>query len=127
MVKQRTVGLVAFIRGSSNPADKIPGCASFDHHYGGCLFADNCSVQDGEICTYFETVVLPTAIDIGLVQELSILYRKHVGIDDKPQYSDVNTCNDCGIEIRRRQRFCPKCRRRRSLESKRKFKRKDKG
>ena len=33
-------------------------CANYDHYYGGCLFRDECLVQQGERCEYFERVVL---------------------------------------------------------------------
>ena len=63
-----TVGLIAFLKGNSDPKVGMPGCANYDHHYGGCLFADTCSVEEGKRCDYFERVVLPTAADVGLKQ-----------------------------------------------------------
>lgn len=33
-------------------------CANYDHYYGGCLFGDECLVQQGKRCEYFERVVL---------------------------------------------------------------------
>jgi len=40
-----------------------PGCANFDYHYDSCLFRDECLVQKGQRCEYFERVVLPTITD----------------------------------------------------------------
>lgn len=33
-------------------------CANYDHYYGGCLFGDECLVEQGKRCEYFERVVL---------------------------------------------------------------------
>jgi hypothetical protein len=43
---------------NTDPKAKNPGCANYDHHYGGCLFRDECLVQQGKRCRYFERVVL---------------------------------------------------------------------
>ena len=40
-----------------------PGCANFDYHYDCCLFRDECLVQMGKRCKYFERAVLPTITD----------------------------------------------------------------
>jgi len=40
-----------------------PGCANFDYHYDCCLFRDECLVQKGQRCEYFERAVLPTITD----------------------------------------------------------------
>ena len=40
-----------------------PGCANFDYHYDSCLFRDECLVQKGQRCEYFERAVLPTISD----------------------------------------------------------------
>ena len=40
-----------------------PGCANFDYHYNCCLFRDECLVQNGQRCEYFERAVLPTISD----------------------------------------------------------------
>ena len=40
-----------------------PGCANFDYHYDSCLFRDECLVQKGQRCEYFERAVLPTITD----------------------------------------------------------------
>jgi hypothetical protein len=43
--------------GDTDPKSRNPGCANFDHHYGGCLFRDECLVQQGQRCRYFERVI----------------------------------------------------------------------
>ena len=40
-----------------------PGCANFDYHYDSCLFRDECLVQKGQRCEYFERAVLPAISD----------------------------------------------------------------
>ena len=43
--------------GDADPKARNPGCANFDHYYGGCLFRDECLVLQGERCEYFERVI----------------------------------------------------------------------
>ncbi|MFC1738564.1 hypothetical protein ACFL1G_05895 [Planctomycetota bacterium] len=117
--RKRTVGLIAFLKGNTDPAIGMPGCANYDHYYGGCLFADNCSVQDGNRCAYFEKAVLPTAADIGLKELVYSLYAKQVGVewDCEVNGTDIRRCPDCGAELRKRQRYCDDCRDKRRRDS----------
>ena len=137
--RKTTVGLIAFLKCSSKPADRMPGCANFDHHYGGCLFrtaegtpSDDlleeekskcpCSVEDGQRCAYFEKAVLPTAADIGLKEHVYKLYAKHVGIewDCEIACGDIRRCPDCGAELKAHQKYCDDCSKRRRQDSYRK-------
>lgn len=121
MAKQKkSVGLIAFLRGNTDPAIGMPGCANYDHHYGGCLFADTCQVEQGQRCGYFERAVLPTAEDIGLKGLVYSLYQEHVGIDGGLEREPIRCCPDCGAELKPRQRYCDDCSKRRRLESYRK-------
>ena len=136
MANRKTVGLIAFLKGSSNPDERMPGCANFDHHFGGCLFrtvngerSNNsleeekrkcpCLVEIGNRCGYFETCVLPAAADIGLKQQVYSLYAKHVGIDEPTQLltGEIRACPDCGGELKSRQRYCDNCTSRRRRKS----------
>ena len=47
----------------TNKKVRNPGCANFDYHYDCCLFRDECLVQKGQRCEYFERAVLPTITD----------------------------------------------------------------
>ncbi len=49
--------------GYNDPKVRKPGCANFDYYYDGCLFGDECLVQHGKRCEYFERAVLPTVAD----------------------------------------------------------------
>ena len=117
--RKKTVGLIAFLKGSSNPIDRMSGCANFDNHYGGCLFADKCKVIEGKRCKYFEKNVLPTTEDIGLKQCVYSQYAKHVGLEKELVIANVNIreCPDCGAELRSRRRYCDVCSNRRRRES----------
>ena len=120
MIKKRTtVGLITFLKGSTKPEDRMPGCANFDHYYGGCLFSDTCLVQEGKRCGYFEKCVLPTAEDIGLKALVYSLYRRHVAIEDDYllDAGEIRRCPDCGAELKPRQRYCDKCRDERRRDS----------
>ena len=118
--RKRTVGLTAFLKGSSNPDDRMPGCSNYDHHYGGCLFADTCKVQEGQRCGYFERRVLPTAADIGLGERMYSLYEKQCGISGTLERGQMRICPDCGTGLKPRQRYCDNCKRRRRRKSYRK-------
>jgi len=119
---RKKIGLMVFLRGTSTPADMMPGCANFDHRYGGCLYADFCLVQDDKRCNYFEQAVLPTAIDLGLLGEITTAYRRHMGLEEKNLSG--RKCPECGAILKPRRRFCDDCRERRNRESKRNWKRK---
>ena len=117
--RRRTVGLIAFLKGNTDPAVGMPGCANYDHHYGGCLFGDACFVEQGKRCEYFEKAVLPTAADIGLKELVYSLYERQVGIAGIGQFDggNIRRCPDCGAELRRRQRYCDDCKRKRRRKS----------
>jgi hypothetical protein len=126
MKTKRTIGLMAFLRGSTNPEDRVPGCCNYNLNSGGCLCGDKCKVEQGKRCEYFEKAVLPTAADIGLKELVYKLYGKQVGIDKEvlkiPQKEDARLCPDCGAALKPRHRYCDKCtikRRRESYRTKR--------
>lgn len=117
--RKRTVGLIAFLKGNTDPAVCMPGCANYDHHYGGCLFGDACLVEQGKRCGYFEKAVLPTAKDAGLREHVYSLYQKHTGIEacGELDREPAPRCPDCGAELRPRQRYCDACATRRRRQS----------
>ncbi len=120
MVKRRrTVGLIAFLKGSTDPAVGMPGCADYDHHHGGCLLADTCKVQEGQRCGYFERAVLPTVEAIGLKDVLYSAYEGHVGIAGNGllKRGQIRRCPDCGDEVGPRQRYCSNCSKSRRRQS----------
>jgi len=148
MVKRKkTVGLTAFLKGTSNPEDGMPGCANYDHHHGGCLSCwrgcedgnclscidfgpyTYCRVERGKRCGYFERAVLPTAGDIRLRQWVYSLYEKQVGLAGSGGLGrePVRGCPDCGAELKPRQRYCDQCSRRRRVGSHRKKRQKKRG
>ena len=121
MAKRKTVGLIAFLKGTSNPADMMPGCANYDGNYGGCLLDETCKVEQGKRCVYFEKAVLPTAKDIGL-QSVYSQYEKSIGIEGalKISMGQARLCPECGAGLKLRQRFCDSCSKRRRRDSYRK-------
>jgi hypothetical protein len=125
--RKRTVGLIGFLKGNTDPAVGMPGCANYDHHHGGCLFADTCRVEQGQRCGYFEKAVLPTAADIGLRELVCSLYEKHTGLAGESillRSVSVRECPDCGAALGYRQRLCAECSRRRRQKTKRENQRK---
>jgi len=99
--QKRSVGLSSFLKGSTDPKAGMPGCANFDHHYGGCLFGA-CLVELGERCSYFERAVLPTGDS-----DIRRKYEALTGVYIEGQA--VNLCGDCGRTIPPRRRYCDRC------------------
>jgi hypothetical protein len=99
--QKRSVGLIAFLKGSTDPKVGMPGCTNYDHHYSSCLFGV-CLVELGERCPYFERVVLPTG-NCDVRQK----YEALTGIYVEGQA--VNLCGDCGGTIPPRRRYCDRC------------------
>ena len=132
-MRKRSVGLIAFLKGNSDPAVDMPGCANYDHYYGGCLFAETCLVEKGKRCGYFERAVLPTAEGIGLKELVYSLYERQVGIAGIGQFDsgEIRRCPDCGAELKPRQRYCDECSKKRRQktrrESQRKYRKKKRG
>ncbi len=117
-MRKRNVTLLVFLKGDRDPKERMPGCANYDHHYGGCLFEDfdgKCAVLDlHRRCGYFERAVLPTSADIGQRDHIYRLYEQTVGavIDTtkgRHKTGDVRPCPDCGTALRPRQRYCDNC------------------
>ena len=115
----KRIGLIAFLKGSSKPAEQMPGCANYDHHYGGCLFGETCKVEQGQRCVDFEKV-LPTAVDIGAGERMHFLYEKQCGLSVTLARGQMRICPNCGTELKPRQRFCDGCSKRRRRDSYRK-------
>lgn len=112
--------LKTFLIGSSNPAELMPGCASYDN--GECLFSDSCDVLSGRRCKYFEAAVLPTAADIGQADNIAEQYKKQVGGIESgfdPIEGGGNRRCDCGQPLVKGKQLCPKCRKKRRRESNR--------
>jgi hypothetical protein len=124
--RRRTIGLIAFLTGKTDPAAGVPGCANYDHHYGGCLFGEKCKVEKGQRCAYFEKAVLPTAAQIGLKKHIYSRYANQVGIDVEIEAleTEIKRCPDCGAELKPRQKYCDTCSKRRRRESYTKSRRK---
>ena len=119
---RKSIGLIAFLKGSSNPKNQTPGCANYDDYYGGCVYGSKCKVEQKERCEYFERSVLPSAKDIGLLGHVTDLYEAHVGANIRAQGTD-RRC-ECGVGLKPRQRYCPKCSDRRRRASYRKSRKK---
>jgi hypothetical protein len=118
---RKTIGLIPFLKGTSDPKDGTPGCANFDHHYGGCLLSEKCDVEEGKRCTYFERTVLPVAWQIGCGEDLRNQYENQTKSVVQIHGGDIRRCG-CGEVLKSRQRFCKKCSIKRRRETYRKNK-----
>ena len=103
-------GLKAFIKGSSDPKDYMPGCANYDRHYGGCLFAKDCKVEKGQRCGYFEQAALPTAGQLKDGNKVIDEYQRVCGFMRPIGISVIKAkfCQ-CGNTISAGRRLCDKC------------------
>ncbi len=106
----KMVGLMSFLRGSTNPKDGMPGCANFDHYYGGCLQSTDCRVEKGQRCGYFEKAVLPTARQSGQTDRIYGKYEAKVGLAQTPlPRGEAQGCPDCGAEMEFGRKYCRQC------------------
>jgi predicted nucleic acid-binding Zn ribbon protein len=103
---KKMAGLIAFIKGSSDPKDNMPGCAN----YGECLFADTCLVEQGKRCRYFERAVLPTISGLHGGDKILNEYQNRCRVSGvlKIKMAPVRFCQ-CGQPILPGRRFCDKC------------------
>jgi hypothetical protein len=122
MTKHRTIGLLSFLRGTSDPKDGTPGCANYDHYYGGCLFQEKCNVEEGKRCAYFEKAVLPVAWQIGCGESVVDQYQAQTKSVMQIQGVKARRCS-CGEPLKPRQRYCQKCKHKRRKEAYRENKR----
>jgi len=104
MARRRTIGFLSFLRGTSDPKDGTPGCANYDHYYGGCLLQEKCNVEEGKRCAYFEKAVLPTAWQIGCGESLLKQYRQKSGDETIGKVKEIkhveeNLC-ECGEPLK---------------------------
>lgn len=117
---KKGVGLLTFLKGSSDPRRRMPGCAN--HHNSKCIANGNdCAVVQGKRCNHFERVILPTAQDIGQKDSIYSQYEKQAGIGKRKQLArgEIRSCPGCGAELGRRRRFCDECRRKRRQKTQR--------
>lgn len=120
----KQISLVAFLKGSANPKDSMPGCANYDHHYGGCLFGATCLIEKGKRCGYFEKAVLPTAADIGQTERIYSLYEKQCKVSGLLCRPQQRLCPDCGTGLKPRQKLCDKCKKKHRQKTNRENQRK---
>ena len=120
----KSVGLIRFLKGTSDVKAGMPGCANYDHHYGGCLFGKKCKVEQGKRCSYFERAVLPTAADIGRRDEIYHQYEVKCKVAEPLTRPGLRLCPDCGIGLNLRERYCKNCARARRLKTRRNYQKK---
>lgn len=106
----QNISLTAFIKGNHSSKPPIPGCASYDTHYGGCVYAVHCKVEQGKRCGYFERAVLPVAAQLGIGGLIGDAYADKVHlVGFRPKMTrDARLCG-CGAPLKPRQRLCEKC------------------
>lgn len=119
----RTIGLIRFLKGDHD--NNVPGCANYDHRYGGCLLGSECKVEAGKRCRYFEKAVLPAAVGLGIGAMVNDAYASKVGLTSfcSKSVKDVRRCS-CGDVLKPRQRYCDKCSRERRRQAYRESQRK---
>ena len=121
--QRRTIGLLSFLRGSSDSKDGTPGCSNYDHYYGGCLLSEKCDVEQGKRCAYFEKAVLPTAWQTGCGESVLNQYQGRTKSVTQVQVKKARQCS-CGAILKPRQRYCDRCKKKRRLETMREYQRK---
>jgi len=105
--KRINPALLSFIKGSSNPNDRTPGCSRF----GFC----DCRILGGERCGYFEKAVLPTSVESGTKAKIYDLYMTQTDYVPEAK-AKVRLCS-CGNEREKNKQFCVACRAKRRRDS----------
>ena len=102
----KAVGLIRFLKGTTDVKAGMPGCANYDRLSGDCLLGKKCKVEQGKRCSYFERAVLPTGDENVRQQyeDLTSVYVKGIA---------ANLCGDCRARIPPGRRYCDNCRRKR--------------
>ena len=127
MASKKSVSLMTFLKGSSDPAKLMPGCCNYVQTGGGCLVWGDCLVELEKRCNIFEEVVLKTAEDIGRKESIYGQYEAHVGIKTTKKLNRgiIRICPGCNeAELAKRQRFCESCKQQRRQKTNRKNQRK---
>ena len=98
-------------------------CANYDRHYGVCITGENCLVETGKRCGYFEKTVLgPPDYKFKLpnidYQKIYSLYAD--ATETKTEKVTGNQC-ECGINLPPRKKMCEKCRINRRRKTKREY------
>ncbi len=120
----KSVGLIRFLKGTTDVKAGMPGCAKYDHHNGGCASGKKCKVEQGKRCSYFERAVLPTAADIGRRDEIYYQYEVKCNVADLLARPGFRLCPDCGAGLKLRERYCKNCSRARRLKTRRIYQKK---
>ena len=102
----KSVGLIRFLKGTTDVKAGMPGCVNYDRLSGDCLLGKKCKVEQGKRCSYFERAVLPTGDD-----SIRQKYEDLTGVYVKGKAA--NLCGDCGARIPPGRRYCDNCRRKR--------------
>ncbi len=98
----KAVGLIRFLKGTTDVKAGMPGCANYDRLSGDCLLGKKCKVEQGKRCSYFERAVLPTG-GSDIREKYESLTGAYIEGETR------NLCNDCGRPIPPRRRYCDKC------------------
>lgn len=111
--------LKAFIKGSSDPKDMMPGCANYDRHADLCQSGVLCFVLKGGRCVYFERAVLPTAGQLKLKDGRKIVdeYQRAYGMKKLVKVNYQMHYCQCGNPVRTRMRFCDVCKKKKRLKT----------
>lgn len=110
-------GLKTFILGNSNPDRYLPGCSNYDRHYEVCMDGNPCRVMEGKRCRYFEKAVLPIAQESGRDKVLD----EYNSLADTLFLSSSKICEMCSAPVQGRNRFCDKCKKKRTREYQRQW------
>ena len=87
-----------------------------------------CWVTDKKPCPYFRKSVLPIA-ERNYLEDYEQILKAYLRIDqhmDQDELQDARRC-ECGTILKKRQRYCPSCARKKNLANKRDWKRQNFG
>ncbi|MHC4397831.1 MAG: hypothetical protein ACYS1A_19475 [Planctomycetota bacterium] len=130
----KAIGLIRFLKGYTDAAIGMPGCANLDQNGSGCIKENGkgckveqgkrengkgCKVEQGKRCTYFERVVLPTAADTKYREEIYSQYTIKCNKGKPLARLESRPCPDCGAGMKYRKRYCKNCKKKRRQKTNR--------
>ncbi len=110
--------LVSFIRAECDNITSTNLCLGLDVFGKRFMDQDRCLVLRKKRCDYFKKCVLPLAKLMGCYDRI---FKEYIKFDKTVDQSEEARFCECGEELKPRERFCERCRKKRRRETKREY------
>ncbi len=110
--------LISFIKAECANLTSTNLCIGLDVFGERFMNQDKCLILRKKRCEYFKKCVLPLAKLMGCYDRI---FKEYIRFDKTVDQSEEARFCECGEELKPRERFCERCRKKRRLESKREY------